>query len=98
MAVISGWLRKVFGNASADRSPTPSNRSKEVVVPPKNTTVTDDCTCSHRRTIHYYGGHGITEHCRVYKCPCNLFEMPYVKPPKPPKGVPHGGIGNPKNT
>lgn len=33
----------------------------------------DDCVCGHRRTIHQYGGDGITEQCLTHGCPCTSF-------------------------
>ena len=100
MAGIFGWMRKVRGSASAAPSPEPSSKSSESAstTKPKSQTGSPDCTCSHRMTIHYYGGHSVTEHCLVFGCPCVLYERPYVKPPKPPAQVPNGGIGNVKST
>lgn len=99
MAGIFGWMRRGRGNASAVHSPRRSGKSSALgLTSPKDQTGPPDCTCSHRMTIHYYGGYGVTEHCLVFGCPCVLYERPYVKPPKPPAQVPHGGIGNAKNT
>ena len=100
MAGIFGWMRRGRGNASAVPSPEPSSKSSESASTTKPTQQTGppDCTCSHRMTIHYYGGQPKTRQCMIFGCPCVLYERPYVKPPKPPAKVPHGGIGNAKNT
>ena len=73
MSRITGWLKKAKGSVSVALSPRRSGKSSAIERLEKSPTVTDDCTCSHRRTIHYYGGPGVTEHCLVFGCPCVLY-------------------------
>lgn len=82
MAAIFGRVRKVIASVLAVPSMTPNSKSSDPEKKnPRSQTGPPDCTCSHRMTIHYYGGHGVTEHCLVFGCPCVLYERPYVKPP-----------------
>lgn len=74
MTGISGRTIEAIDNALGALSLRHKSKSSKVESPPKSQTVTDDCKCSHRRTIHYYGGFGVSEHCLVYKCPCVLFD------------------------
>lgn len=75
MAVISGRVMAAIDSALEALSRRHNSKSSTVETPPKSQTDTHDCICSHRMTIHYYGGHGVTEHCLVSGCPCNLFEI-----------------------
>lgn len=75
MAVIPGWLKALRDNVSAGLLPRRSGKSSELgLTSPKNQTGPPDCTCSHRMTIHYYGGYGVTEYCLVSGCPCLVYE------------------------